>query len=267
MIKKILLIIALVFGLLGMASVQDQSAHGAASPWTEVYNQDFSQTVANGTWPGPYLGNVYAYDGCCSHQGPSGVTYYNPRQSLTVHDGVLDMFVMKVQWPGKGWVPLGSGISPTIPGGDEILHGRITVTLGIFPGGTDSMRSWSLSNLLISKFQWADGEVNWPEGALDNQTPVAFVHQIAPGDPHINCNGGQFNKAWKLEGWHKYTIDWYPWGWGFFRDDVPLGGSNCALPTKPMNHVIQVVTLGADPSANSWGHVYVDKITVDRYTG
>lgn len=229
----------------------------AQAAWVLAYRQDFGAPMALGQWPGPYT-DLTAYTGCC--EAHNGVTWYDPAQTLSAHGGYLDVWVLKA-WRDGAMRPIGTAIKPTIAGG--ILRGRITVRLGVFPDGVDSMRLWSMSSLLFPKSNvWEQGEVNWPEGGLDAQTPVAFNHKL--GDPKVNCSV-QYNKAWTLAGWAQYTIDWTPTYFRFYRNGVALGTSTCALPVNPMVYVLQIGTLGRTPSADSHGHVLIDSIQIDRY--
>jgi hypothetical protein len=230
----------------------------AQAAWVQVYRQDFNAPLALGGWPGPYT-DLTAYTGCC--EAHNGVTWYDPAQTLSAHDGVLDIWVLKA-WRDGAMRPIGSAIKPTIAGG--ILRGRITVRLGVFPDGADSMRLWSMSSLLFAKDNvWGHGEVNGGEGGLDAQIPVAFVHQLG-AHPEINCSV-QPAYGYRLAGWHTFVLDWYPWGFGFYIDGHQYGASSCALPVNPMVYVLQIGTLGRTPSADSHGRVLVDFIQIDRY--
>jgi hypothetical protein len=260
--KRIALVLLVLAAMLGVP----QSASAA---WTQVYRQDFNQSVALGGWPGPYAGNVNALEGCCEAGG--NTVWYNSKQTLSVHDGVLDAWAHKRLQPDGNWRIMGSWVSPTVPNGDNILYGRIIMRMGVFPEGPDGMQNWWVSNLLFAKSNvWADGEVNWPESEMASYgVPVAFVHDIAPKDPHNNCSI-QYNKAFSILGWHTYYLDWTPSGFGFYIQNdggpvVQIGSSSCALPTKPMNYVSQVGTIGHTPTNNAHGRVLWDYIAIDSY--
>lgn len=236
----------------------------AGTPWTQVYRNDFSQDMALGSWPGPYASSLYAHDGFYDHGG-----YYKPKQTLSAANGYLSEWVLKANVGGT-MTPIITTISPTIPGGDEILRGRMIIRYGVFPEGSDSMTNWSSTNMLLAKSHvWNDGEVNWPEGGLNADTGgtagivVAFNHTL--GNAAKNCST-QYRSDWKNEGWHEYIIDWTPSYFRFYRDGIALGTSTCALPTKPMDYFFQISTLDRPISDNSHGHILIDYIQVDRYT-
>lgn len=232
----------------------------ANAAWNQVYFQDFNAPLALGQWPGPYT-DLTAYVGCC--EAHNGVTWYDPAQTLSAHDGVLDIWVLKA-WRAGAMRPIGTAIKSTIPGG--ILHGRITLRMGVFPEGSDSMRLWWESSLLFPKSNiWNEGEVNWPEAQMDvnNQTAVAFNHKL--GQPRINCDQFYRKNMWTVYGWHTYIIDWKPDSFAFYYDWQLLGVSTCALPSTPMNYILQVGTLGNTPSADSHGRVLIDSIAIDAY--
>lgn len=260
--RLIALVLFLAAGLLTAPGV-------ANADWVTVYRQDFNQNVALGGWPGPYAGSLNAATGCCEAHGTT--TWYNPKQTLSVENGSLVAWAHKRQQADGSWRIMGSWVSPIVPGGDEILYGRIIIRMGVFPAGADGMRNWWVSNLLFPKSNvWAEGEVNWPETELAPYgTPVAFVHQLG-AHPEITCNGGgQYNKAFSILGWHTYYLDWKPWGFDFYvqNDGGPIvlvGSSGCALPTTPMNYIMQVGTIGHIPTANAHGEVRWDFVQIDR---
>ena len=222
---------------------------GAQSEWSPVFRENFATSVARGQFPGPaYHGQFAQYDGFADS---SGVGLYAPARVVSVHDGVLDLYLHS-----EGGRALGAAAVPLIGGswGGQ-TYGRYSVRFkaDALPGFGAGWLLWPDSN------NWNDGEINFPEGGLD-ETMHGYVH--CPGDPSRNCQvtntGVRFSS-----GWHTAVIEWTPGQVKFVLDSAVVGVSPIS-PWKPLHWVLQTATTGVRPDADVKGHVLIDWVSVER---
>jgi hypothetical protein len=213
--------------------------------WKQVFTDDFATAVPLGSFPGSAYGSRWtAYDGFTDTLRRG---LYSPAQTLSAHDGVLDMYLRAVN--GQ---PLSAAPVPLINGQwGGLRYGKVSVRFRAdpVPGYKTAWLLWPDSD------NWSEGEIDFPEGDLDG-TIQAFNHQ--PGDPARNAFAKDTGVTYR--DWHTASIEWIPGKVTFILDGVVVGTSNVS-PTVAMHWVLQTETTGEPVGA---GHVYVDWVTIYR---
>jgi Glycosyl hydrolases family 16 len=216
--------------------------------WTSVFAEDFTANVAQGSFPGPYAATWMSYHGFAdTYRGGD----YN-QGIISVQNGALDLFLHS-----RGGRPQVAAPIPLVDGkwGGQ-TYGRFSVRFSADPvaGYKAAWLLWPDSN------NWADGEIDFPEGALDG-TLWGFHHCV--GRPTSNCHW--FDTKVGFTGWHTATIEWSPGRIVYLLDDVVVGNTTNRVPTGPMHWVLQTETDHVADTATS-GHVLIDWVTIHRYT-
>jgi beta-glucanase (GH16 family) len=106
---------------------------------------------------------------------------------------------------------------------------------------------------------WADGEIDFPEGNLTG-TISAYMHH--KGDPQAQDG---YSTGATYATWHTAVIEWTPQSVTFYLDGRVIGTSTDAavIPSTPMHWVLQTETRtsGGPPSDSAAGHVRIDWVT------
>lgn len=204
-------------------------AAGAALPvgdlpgWRQVFTDGFDTDVPEGSFTSSAYGQRWhAYDG---FPDTFGVGEYSD-DVLSVSGGALRM-----RWHTRDGVPLVSGIVPLVDGrwGGHV-GGRYSVRFRAEQpshGYSAAFLAWPDSNT------WADGEVDFAEGALDGGVR-AYHH--CPGDPESHCGSAETTAPW--DEWHVATAEWTHSGVTYSLDGVRLVRST-DVPVDPMHVVLQ----------------------------
>lgn len=205
-----------------------------------TYREDFSTP---GRWPA----SISVYDG----------GKYRPADSLSVHDGVLDVFMFN-RWTGTAWQSVSSAILPAV-GGKYLntRYGSFDWSMAVSPQ-SGGLAGWHVVAVLWPESNNpADGEIDhseWHFGGSMN----AFVHKT--GALHAqNCKS--VNMGPGPGGWNWYTIRWTPTEIQFWLNGQLKGSTTCGQPLGRMHLVIQVSADGLAPG-NSFGHLYMDWLAV-----
>ncbi len=253
--------------------------------WRQVFTDDFTRPAALGSWGSEcdhlrtvYTGLASAALGAANTQWRSypqcfSDTYqkrpYRADQVLSVHDGVLDFHLHKVD--GQ---PAGANPSPIIKNGSQYqLYGRYAARFRVTNASqlSDYYAAWLL---WPQTENWngsgpGDGEIDFPEGSL-NGAVGGFNHCLYNNS--YNCasaNTGGVN----FSDWHTYVIEWTPEAIRFFLDGrkIPLTlgddrvvdeyTDHANIPNVPMRWQLQTETNGPGTS-NAEGHLEVDWVAV-----
>lgn len=221
----------------------------AASGWTRVFGEDFTTPASAGDFTTTYGDRFIAYDG---FGDTSGVGMYR-QSAISVADGTLDMH-MHTDATGR---PTGAAVIPLVGGrwGGQ-TSGRYDIRLR-----ADPVAGYGLAGLLWSDTNtWEDGEVDFPEGALDGTVTLS---NHCPGDPSVNCLHREL--ATTFSDWHTYTIEWSPTKLEYLVDGVSVASTTQAIPTKPLHLVLQAATASSQkPSKNAAGDVQVAWMSISR---
>jgi len=219
--------------------------------WTQTFVENFDSPVALGEFPGPdYEDRWTSYDGL---EDTSGVGVYSPDRVLSVHDGVLDMYLHTSDGRPRGAAPV-----PLVDGhwGGQV-YGKFAVRFrsDALPGYGAGWLLWPDSN------EWQEGEIDFPEGGLDS---TIYANQHCIGDPEEKClavdTGVRFSS-----GWHTATIEWTPDGVAYFLDGDLVGKAD-ESPSTPFHMVLQTATTGELPHADIAGHVLIDSVAISSWS-
>lgn len=219
----------------------------AASGWKRVFSEDFAEPTATGRFEQSYADRFSVYHGFADTAGTGRYS----ASALTAHDGVLDMRMRTT----AGGTPLAGGIVPLVDGkwGGQ-TSGRYSIRLR-----SDEVDGYGVAVLLWSdRNVWADGEIDFPEGALG---APAWLNVHCLVDPAEKCIHQE--TAASLKDWHTYTIDWTPQRMTFSIDGRQIASTDKDIPTMPMHFVVQAGSLGGVPPKDSDGSLLIDWITVD----
>lgn len=230
--------------------------------WKHLFADDFTKDAPVGSWDNGTDANKVVYVGAQGQQWrtyPSNYldTYqrrpYRPKEVLSVSNGMLTFDLHPVQ--GQ---PAGANPSPILANGSQYqTYGRYSARLRV---DNANLSEYHIAWLLWPQSeQWpADGEIDFPEGAL-NTTAGAFHH-------YARASGGQdaFDTGAKFTDWHIYTIEWSPGRVRFLLDDAVVMESTNYVPSKPMRWQLQTETNG---SGSHRGNLLVDWVSVWSYAG
>lgn len=221
----------------------------AASGWTRTFGEDFTTPAASGAFMKTYGDRFVAYDG---FNDTSGVGMYR-QSAMSVADGTLDMH-MHTDASGQ---PTGAAFIPLVDGkwGGQ-TSGRYDIRLR-----ADPVKGYGLAGLLWSDTNtWEDGEVDFPEGALDGNVTLS---NHCPGNPAANCLHRDLGTTFSA--WHTYTIAWTPTKLDFLVDGVSVSSTTQNIPKKPLHLVLQAATMSPQkPPKDAAGDVQVAWVSISR---
>ncbi len=233
--------------------------------WTQVFAEDFTEgDVPLGGFPGPIYGTRWSenykdgWPDTAAQQQPKGqrTSGYYPSKVLSVHDGVLDMYLHS-----ENGVAMGAAPSPIVGGATQrpwnsLVYGRISVRFK-----ADALPGFKLAWLLWpDSKQWPqDGEIDFPEGDL-SKVIYAAVHGLDASGTHV-IEVLRPNAA--FTSWHTATTEWSPGKIEFFLDGKSIGVVTSPVPDKPMHYILQTeACLTGCPAPETSGHVYVDWVGI-----
>jgi beta-glucanase (GH16 family) len=227
---------------------------GDLAGWRQIFADDFVTDVALGDFPDAVSERWSAYaDGWTD---TSGNGTYDPSQVISIHGGVMDLFLHTA-----GGVHLVSAPVPKLPGavgsGGGLLYGRYAIRFRADPvaGYKTAWLLWPDSE------DWPqDGEIDFPEGDLDG-TISAFMHWQGGTS---GSDQDAYSSAATYSEWHTAVTEWTATACRFILDGTVLGTSTSRIPNTPMHWVIQTATwLGGTPPADDVsGHVEIDWVVV-----
>ena len=247
-----------------VAPVSQTLPVGDLPGWRQVFAEDFTEgDVPIGGFPGPAYGARWSanyFDGTpdtAAQQFPKGQrkSGYYPSKVLSVHDGVLDMFLHS-----ENGVAMSAAPSPIFGGATQrpwnsLVYGRYSVRFkaDVLPGFKLAWLLWPDSK------QWPqDGEIDFPEGDL-GKVIYAAVHGMEGG---IHTDD-VFRPNVPYGSWHTATTEWRPDGIEFFLDGKSIGISTKYTPTKPMHYILQTESCSPTcPLPETSGHVEVDWVAI-----
>jgi len=220
--------------------------------WKQVFVDNFSVPVPTGKFPAAVSGKWWAYPDGWQDTSRNGT--YSPSKVVSIHDGVMDMHLRT-----ENGVSLVSAPEPKLAGTSRgQLYGRYAVRYK-----ADPVVGYKVAWLLWPDTdKWSDGEINFPEGNLDDSVAAYMHHRGNPRDQD------EYLSAATFDAWHTAIIEWTPQSVRFILDGTVLGESRdrAVLPVKPMHWVLQTETNldGYRPHPASGGHVLIDWIVAYR---
>jgi len=230
------------------ASEESSMPVGNLPGWRQIFTEDFDQDAPLGSFPGSAYGQRWGgYEGI---QDTAEEGTYSNRRVVSVRDGVLDMYLRT-----EDGTPLVAAPAPLVDGewGGQ-LYGRYTVRFRADPveGYKTAWLLWPDSN------DWAEGEIDFPEGPLDGEMYAANLRVGHPGEFDLKTDG-----IATYDDWHVATTEWTPSGVTFYLDGQEVGSSDVS-PSAPMHWMLQTETAFEKPPESSAGHVEVDWVAIYR---
>jgi hypothetical protein len=229
--------------------------------WKQIFAEDFTQDAPLGSFLNVYSDRWDAYEQ--GWKDTSGHGIYDPKRTLYAANGQMGMWLRTVDGQALSAAPIPRLHGPGTDAGLGLRYGRYSVRFRADP--VDGFRTawllWPDSNV------WPDdGEINFPEGELNDQIQ---------GFAHFTLPQGSFPSQDILEtgvgyaDWHIATVEWSPGMVRFLLDGKELMVSTKHVPHKAMHYVMQTETnFGPNPPHPSvQTHVKVDWISVHRYVG
>lgn len=223
--------------------------------WTEVFADNFAKNVPLGSFPAAVSGQWTAYpDGWTdtSHHGT-----YEPSKVVSIQNGVMNLYLHT-----ENGVHMVAAPEPLIPGATGAeggqLYGRYAMRFraDLVPGYKTAWLLWPDSE------NWADGEIDFPEGNLTGTISAFMHHKGAPTQQDAYSTGATYGQ------WHTAVVEWTPQAVTFSLDGMVIGRSTntASIPSSPMHWVLQTETQlsGGAPSNSAAGSVQIDWVTAYR---
>jgi hypothetical protein len=214
---------------------------GDLPDWRQVFTEDFTSTVALGSWPGPYASKWadYTYPG--SHDTNGGAEW-NTVKDVSASGGTADYYLHSEN--GKAFA------AALLPRTAAQTYGRYEVRFKVDPG----MTGWKSAWLLWPDDEvWPDhGEIDWPEGDLTG-TMDGFMHHADPdGDQDSTSSQVPF-----APDWHTATTEWLPDMVKYYLDGHLVDTFTNAVSSYPMHWVLQSES-GSSSRPTGSGHIKID---------
>ena len=258
-VTSLSLVGAALLALHADSSQVNGAPRGDLPSWRQTMVQDFNSPAAAGAVGRVYGPDMRGYDGLSDS---SGFGTYTPDEVLSVHDGYLDFHLHYSNNRPR--------VASVIPFGySGQTYGRYSVRFRYdsIPGYKVAFLLWPASD------DWNEGEIDWPEGALDGSlygnsaikgTRTSNGMQFDPGDRRYSAaRPGQ---------WQVATIEWRPGLVQWFLDGrlVDQTTKPAGVPDTPMRWTLQVETAddasSTFPAPGTAGHLQVDWVVQYAYT-
>lgn len=238
---------------------------GAAMPaydlagWRLAQAHDFNTNYPIGSFgptvndvPAEFAGLLRVYEddwrdtASSSGGNPALPSRYMPSQVLSCSGG---MMVWRLFNDGAG------ARSACVMVGGDTLYGRYAFRFRAdsVDGFKTAVLTWPQSGI------WPrDGEIDFPEGALQGGTIDAFMHRqgaTSGSDQDYRTSGQNF------QSWHTAVIEWAPNSCKFILDGSQLGATiTSRVPNTPMHYVLQIESHlgGNQPPVGTNGYLYCD---------
>ena len=237
---------------LATAAPGDGVPTGDLPGWNLLFADDFGTNVASGSWPSAVSSRWSAYGP--GWRDTSGKGVYTP-SIISQHDGLLDAYLHT-----SGGVHKVAAMVPILPNGSkDQLYGRYAVRFR-----TDAVHGYKAAWMLWPKSNvWPrDGEIDWPEGDLD-ETMSAFMHRQGATS---GSDQAAFTTSARFTTWHTAVIEWSPAVVRFWLDGNLIGSATSRIPNTPMHLVLQNETsLDSATSDSAAGHVLIDWVAIWAY--
>jgi hypothetical protein len=239
--------------------------------WREIFSDDFTKSAPRGSWgtsspnhvvyTGDHGGKWVEYpDGWpCGGVGPC----YEPKQVLSVHDGVLDFWLHECT-PGR---PCSASPSPILPttGTQYQTYGRYVARFKVVYSDRHRLDDYHSAWLLWPRSgdRWECAESDFPETDLNRQAAGAYAH--------YGCAGAQDSYSSPLDWtrWHTFVQEWGPGYRSYYLDGKLLGRSTHRVYSSPERWELQIDTQTNShhrPDSGS-GHLLVDWVVVYTRSG
>jgi hypothetical protein len=224
--------------------------------WDQVFADNFARdSVPRGSFTGC---NIHGCTGAPSvpwgatddgHPDTSGHCQYYPSQTVSILNGVLDIYLHTA----SDGLCMDASLYPLVP---NLKYGMYKVRF----------RSAAVAGYKGVYFLWpvnkTSGEIDFPEANLD--APLkGFLHTVAGGSQQQS-----FRSTATWTSWHTATLKWTPTGVTFMLDGTTLGSTTVDVPQTPMTLALRAESdlQGAPPPpASAHGSMEIDWLAVYTY--
>ncbi|WP_112238894.1 ricin-type beta-trefoil lectin domain protein [Kribbella monticola] len=217
--------------------------------WRQVFTDNFATTVPLGQFPAAVSAKWGAYPDGWKDTSKNG-TYY-PSKVITQSGGLMNLYLHT-----ENGIHMVSAPVPKIQGatgsGGGLLYGRYAVRFRADPvaGYKTAWLLWPDSE------QWADGEIDFPEGDLTGHVEAFMHHRGSPLDQDKYPTQAAYGT------WHTAITEWTPQAVRFILDGAVIGTSTnpAFIPNTHMHWVLQTETrtAGGPPADTDAGNVQID---------
>ncbi|MBM9467281.1 glycoside hydrolase family 16 protein [Nakamurella leprariae] len=230
-----------------------------AGKWRDVYFEGFDREAPLGQVGQVYGGAMRGYADGARDTSKRGL--YDPDRVLSVKGGVLDWWVRTINGQPLVATPVPADYLGQTYGRYEVRFRADPV-----PGFKTAFLLWP-SDTAAGPGDWNDGEIDFPEGNL-NGSIFGYSHDRL-GDIEDNAFWVSTGKGYGA--WQTAVIEWEPNRLAFYLDGRLLGETSdpAAIPIVDMRLTLQVETGtgGEAIPASAQGHVQVDSVRIQAYTG
>jgi hypothetical protein len=199
--------------------------------WKQTLAEDFTTAATSAQFDSTYAKSWCGYD-----DGTAGIYF---KDVVSAHDGQLDFSLDGVKGAAGSFGPPSTCWGKT--------YGRFSIRFKAVDGinnGT-AMMLWPSSNV------WGDGEIDYPEGSL-NDTFSVFHHPMNCSD----CSSSDsLNTRTTFRDWHIATTEWLPTSVKYYLDGQLIKTVTHDVPTTDHRMTLQVAPVA--PNAQP-GHLLVD---------
>lgn len=230
---------------------------GDVPGWRQVFTDDFLTPLAEGQWPQGDPATDAKWDFYPSNWDDTSNNGWYGNQAISTHDSVMDMHL---RWLNNRWQVAAPIPVPT--GGIAGTSFRAAMRFKADPtiGFKTAWLLWPTSNV------WPrDGEVDFPEGALQTTSIEGYMHRqgaTVGSDQDWRPSGKPYTA------WHTAVVEWVAGvSCSFYMDGTLLAPTMTSrVPNTPMRFVLQTETRlgGGAPPAGAQAHVLLDWIAVYR---
>jgi hypothetical protein len=230
---------------------------GDLAGWKQQYADNFQVPVPLGSFPTSVADEWNAYP--FPWKDTSKVGVYAPLRVVEINNSIMTKHIRT-----ENGQPLVAAILPKLPrtgAGSGMTYGRFAVRFRAdpLPGYSMAWLLWPDSGV------WPrDGEIDFPEMALDSKSIGAYLHRQggASGDDKTS-----FIVPADPSAWHTAVIEWSPNLVVFSLDGVEIGRTTERVPNTPMHWVLQTETVlhAAPPAPNVAGDVQIDWVAAWAY--
>jgi hypothetical protein len=217
--------------------------------WHQIFTDDFTTAVPLGKFPSAVSSKWTAYSG---FSDTSGHGTYDPAKVISIAHGVMTMHLHT-----ENGIHLVSAPTPIIPGNSAYqgqTYGRYAVRFRAdpVPGYKAAWLLWPDSN------KWTDGEIDFPEGNLNDDIDAFMHHRGNPEAQETYSTGVPYNA------WHTAVIEWTPAAVEYILDGKVIGDetNTAVIPDTAMRWTLQTETTPSGPSNSAAGNVQIDWVAM-----
>ncbi|KHL01251.1 glycoside hydrolase [Sinomonas humi] len=229
--------------------------------WKQVFADDFTEgNVPLGSFPGSFSAkwsaNYFDATPDTAGQKNGGRSGYYPSKVLSIHNGMMDMYLHS-----QNGVSMGAAPAPKINGDSQRPYNSQTYGMYSVRFRSDALPGFKTAWLLWpdSGIWPQDGEIDYPEQDLSSK----FFAALHSAGSTQELPSAVFQSDASFQTWNTATIEWTPGRVEFFLNGKSIGASTSGVPDLPMHYLLQTEScLPTCPDPKTQGHLYVDWVAI-----